>query len=246
MTVYVCDFIDAQCGTSLWLDAELGAKMRNVTIIKRTLWGALFIFSAYVLLTDYDDYRNSIRVTGTVSAIRYVSTIARKMDGDCLSRRDTCAGLYSYDITYWQGEKSYIFHATRELKSPSNAMCVQYVQNDPRIAKLCHHLFFNTSLKPYLIALWSIVAFMSLTLLLYYKRYPNLPVLMTWRIINRRHQLLLETEDREEALRFINRGYRICTTEQWQKVIRVGGKKVINECTVYFVRGGGRSKGNVE
>ncbi|MGS3511283.1 hypothetical protein, partial [Citrobacter portucalensis] len=78
------------------------------------------------------------------------------------------------------------------------------------------------------------------------RTFPNLPVLMTWRIINRRHQLLLETEDREEALRFINRGYRICTTEQWQKVIRVGGKKVINECTVYFVRGGGRSKGNVE
>lgn len=100
--------------------------------------------------------------------------------------------------------------------------------------------FFNASLAPYLIANWAIVAFISLTLFTQHKLHPDVPSLsvqVTYRIINKRHQLLLETHDQEEALQFINGGYRICITKRWQTVIRVGRKKVVNDCTTYFVRG---------
>lgn len=177
--------------------------MRKITMIKYMLWLVLFIFSTYVLLTNYGYYHNSVHDTGIVSAVSYVSTTERKMSGDCYSPRDTCAGLHSYNTIWWQGGKSYVFHTTRELKSPSKLMCVQFVQNDPHIVKLCHHLFFNVSLIPYLIGIWSIVAFMRITLFLYRKRYQSLPVRETWRIHNRHRQLLLETQEREEMQRFI-------------------------------------------
>lgn len=74
-----------------------------LTVIRRMLLIGFFIFSAYVLLTDYGYYQNSVHDTGIVSAVSYVSTTERKMSGDCFSPRNTCAGLYSYDTTWWQG-----------------------------------------------------------------------------------------------------------------------------------------------
>lgn len=79
---------------------------------------------------------------------------------------------------------------------------------------------------------------MSLTLFLYHKRFPGLPVRIIYRIMNRRHQLLLVTQNREEAQRFIGSGYRICHTTCRQVVIREGRKKVVNQYTVYFVHAG--------
>lgn len=210
--------------------------MRKLMAMKHRLWIVPIIFSGYVLYTEYGYYHNSVRDSGLVSAVHYVSTTERKMSGDCHLARDTCAGLYSYDTTWRQGEQSYVFHTDRELNPPARAMCVQFVQNDPSVAKLCHHLFFNASFVPYLIAIWSIAAFMSLTRFVHHKLHPRLPVLKTWRIIDRRHHLLLETQEREEALRFIGKGYRICHTTRGQEVIRVGRKKVDNHYTVYFVR----------
>lgn len=210
--------------------------MRNLTVLKHALWVALVIFSGYVVVTDYGYYHNSVHDTGIVSAVSYVSTTERKMSGDCFSPRNTCAGLYSYDTTWWRGGKSYVFHSTRELKSPSKVMCVQFVQNDPHIAKLCHHLFFNISLIPYLIGIWSIIVFIKLTLFFYCKRYSSLPVRETWRILNRHRQLLLETQEREEMQRFIDSCYRICHTTCEQEVIHEGRKKFINHYTVYIVR----------
>lgn len=194
------------------------------------------MFSAYVLLTDYGYNHNSVHDTGIVSAVSYISTAERKMSGDCLSARNTCAGLYSYNTTWWQGGKPYVFHTSRESESPSKVMCVQFVENDPHIAKLCHHLFFNASFVPYLIGIWSIIVFVKLTLFLYRKRYPSLPVRETWHILNRHRQLLLETQEREEMQRFINKGYRIYSIQQSWSIIRVKGKKIIDNCIVYLVR----------
>lgn len=207
-----------------------------LTVIKRILLIGFFIFSAYVLLTDYGYYHHSVHDIGIVSAVSYVSTTERKMSGDCFSPRNTCTGLYSYDTTWWQGGKSYVLHSARELKPPSNVMCVQFVQNDPHIAKLCHHLFFNVSLIPYLIGIGSIIVFIKLTLFFYCNRYSSLPVRETYRILNRHRQLLLETQEREEMQRFIDSCYRICHTTCEQEVIREGRKKFVNHYTVYIVR----------
>lgn len=216
------------------LDAE--AEMINVTVVKRALWIVLFIFSGYVLLTDYGYYRHSIRDSGIVSAVRYTSSIDSYMQGDCGGRR-ICSDVYAYDITWWKDDKSYVYHAAKELESPPKVICMRVVQNNPAIAKPCDAFFFNASLTPFLIAIWASVAFMSLTLFIHHKLHPDsLPVRASWRIINRLHQVLLETYDQEEALQFIKKGYRICATTRSRQIILVGRKKVINDCTHYFVR----------
>ena len=111
-------------------------------MVKRALWAVLLIFSAYVLLTDYGYYRRSIRDSGIVSAIRFTSSIDSLMKGDCGERR-TCSDLYAYDITWWKDNKSYAYHADKELKSPSKVICMQVVQNNPAIAKPCDAFFFQ-------------------------------------------------------------------------------------------------------
>lgn len=123
-----------------------------------------------------------------------------------------------------------------EVKLPPNVMCMQFVENNPHIAKLCHHLLFNACLVPDLMSNGSIITFMRLTLFLYHKRYPSLPVREIYRVLNRHRQLLLDTQEREEMLRLINSGYRICHMTYGQEVIREERKKVVNYYTGYFVR----------
>lgn len=141
--------------------------------------------------------------------------------------------------------KSYVNRITRELNPPSKMICMQVVQGNPVISKPCDNLFFNYSLISLLITAWGIAAFVSLTALLYYIRYhfkhPK-PTQIIYKMKNRHRQLLMQTEDKEEALRFISRGYQIESTACEQNITWVGIKTVVSNSIVYLVRGNDKTE----
>lgn len=209
--------------------------------MKKIIFVFWSLFSGYVLVTEYQYYRDSTVTTGVVSAIRYTSSGERRTSDTCTSfrGRTDCSALYEYDITWWEGNKSYIYHVEKEHTPPSKTICMNIVQGRPGIGKPCNSFFFNTSWVPFLIATWFIIAFISFTLLVHRKLHPELskrPARTLYRVYNKKRHLVLETLDQQEALTFISNGYRISATVRHREIVGSGCKRSVIDCVTYFVR----------
>lgn len=201
----------------------------------------LLLYSGYAGLTEYRYYRDSLPLPGRVSNVDVVTSEQRRMTDTCthFRGREDCATLYHYDITWRVLNKDGIYSVTGQHKKPSTVECIDVFMPNPTVAKPCNQLFFNASHLPATIAIWAIVAFILLTLMLYrYKqRRFNPPCKpQRHRIYNHRHQLLLETNDRDEAFRFINSGYRLHSASKSVIEIAVGQERGEMECVNYSVR----------
>lgn len=216
--------------------------MMKTRIVKSLFFILLVIVSGYHLLTEYQYYHQSSAVFGTVANIRTVSSAERRLTDACTTfrGREDCSALFEYDITWPSGGRTYLYHVAKAWSPPADRLCMNIVQGKPAIAKPCDALFFNVSRLPGLIAIWVIVAFIALTLFLYRKRYPNYrqrPAQTLYRIYHQKHRLMLETPDEQEALTFINRGYRVSKTFHHQQVVGAGGQRRLIHYTIYLVRG---------
>lgn len=210
--------------------------------MKKIVFVFWLLLSGYVLVTEYQHYRDSTVTTGVVSAIRYTSSAERRTSDTCTSfrGRTDCSALYEYDITWWVGTKPYIYHVEKEHTQPSKTICINIVQGQPGIGKPCDYFFFNTSWLSGLITMWASVAFISFTLFVYRKRHPDfskLPAQALYRVYNKKRTLVLETPDEQEALKFINSGYRISATDRHREITGSGCKRGVIDCTTFFVRG---------
>lgn len=216
--------------------------MMKIRVVESLFFMLLLIVSGYYLLTEYQYYHQSSTVFGTVVNTRTVSSAERRLADACTTfrGREDCSALFEYDITWLSGGHSYRYHVAKAWSPPADRLCMNIVQGKPAIAKPCDALFFNVSRLPGLIAIWVIVAFITLTLFLYRKRYAisrQWPAQTLYRIYHRRHRLMLETPDEQEALKFINSGYRISETFHHQKVVGSGRQRRVIHYIIYLVRG---------
>lgn len=215
----------------------------NIRILKTLSLALLLMFSGYIVFSEYQYYRHSTITTGTVSNLRYTSSLERRLTDTCnhFRGREDCSALYDYDVTWRAQNKEYVYHAEKEREQPAAHVCVDIVPQQPGVGKPCHHIFFNVSRLPGLITLWGILGFIGLTMLLYRFKQRRTPLPYAaaelYRIYNNAHHLLFETRSQQEAIAFIERGrYRLHRNHKTSVPIGSGGKKAYVDCMNYTVR----------
>lgn len=214
----------------------------NVSVLKKTFLILLLMFTGYTVFTEYQYHRHSTTVDGIVSNVRYVSSAERRMTDTCTHFRgkEDCSALYDYDVTWRSQNKNYVYHAEGERQAPATVICVNVVPENPQIGKPCKNIFFNVSRLPGVIAVWAILGFIFLIVLLYkfkQRRFPGPEKPQLYRIYNKSLHLLFETSDAEDAMRFIRKGhYRLHASNSAIDVAESDGKKVKIKCVNYHVR----------
>ena len=212
--------------------------------MKKVLFVLFLILNGYVFITEYAWYRDAAISTADVSHLQVTPSAERRMRDTCdhFRGREDCSTLYAWDVTWQAGGKSWRWHVDKARKAPGAQICMNVVQGRPEVAKPCANWFFIDSRIPALLMGWGILAFITLTWLIqrFVVARQTRARKLIYRICTTRRQLLLETDDIDEAKQFIGDQYRVCATFRTQEILRHGRKKTPVECVTWHVR---RKKG---
>ena len=208
--------------------------------MKKVLFVLFLLLNAYVVITESAWYRDSVIASGTVSRLHITSSAERRMLDRCdhFRGRTDCSTLYDYDVTWRAKGRDWTWHVDKARIAPDTQICMNVVAGEPALAKPCGDWFFIQSRIPALIMMWAIVAFIALTVLIHRfavsRRAKRRKFI--YRVCTPRRELLLETENAEEAERFIGSRYRVCATFRTQETRRQGRRKIRGECIRWHVR----------
>lgn len=202
----------------------------------------LLIYTVYAVAMEYHYHRTSLPMLAKVSAVHSISSVERRMIDTChylRGGRVDCSTLYDYDLTWRVNDKTWVYHVEDKRVEPNGAMCVNVVKDKPAIGKPCENIFFNASHLPVLIAIWAISAIIFLVVLGYQlkmRRMSSHSASGLYRIYTISRQLLLETNNWQEAMQFVSGKYLLRSTKKSVEEIYIGGKKQKIGCVSYYVR----------
>ncbi|MGK9173042.1 hypothetical protein KXR87_07400 [Yokenella regensburgei] len=204
----------------------------------KALFILFLVLNGYVFWSEYPWYRTSTVSMARVSGLQVTSSAERQWYDTCtyFRGRKDCSAQYAYDVSWRAGAKTWHWHVDKARLPPDALLCMHVVQNRPAIAKPCDDLFFIPSRIPALIMAWAILAFVSFTWLIHRFARRRRAQRLIFRVCTPKRQLLLETEDGDEAQRFIGDRYRVCATFRTCERVRSGRKMCRVDCITYHVR----------